>query len=315
MEYVQLGKTGITVSRLCFGALVIGPLQKNMPVKEGAAVIRAALEMGVSFIDTAELYGTYGHIREALKGFGGRTVVATKSYAYTAEGAAESVEKARKELDMDVLDIFLLHEQESRLTLKGHREALEYYLDEREKGRIRAVGVSTHNIEVVRAICEMPEIDVVHPLINITGIGIGDGNIGEMLGAVKEAFGCGKGVYSMKPLGGGNLLRSYDECMDFVLGLPFVHSIAVGMQSADEAEMNVLKFEGREIPARLKEAAGSVRKRLHIDFWCTGCGKCVQRCSQRALSIVGGKAAADPAKCVLCGYCSGACPNFAIKIC
>ena len=68
------------------------------------------------------------------------------------------------QLDMDVLDIFLLHEQESRLTLRGHREALEYYLNEREKGRIRAVGVSTHNIEVVRAICEMPEIDVVHPL-------------------------------------------------------------------------------------------------------------------------------------------------------
>ena len=66
MEYVELGKTGLKVSRLCFGALVIGPLQKNMPVEDGAAVIRAALERGVTFIDTAELYGTYGHIREAL---------------------------------------------------------------------------------------------------------------------------------------------------------------------------------------------------------------------------------------------------------
>ena len=132
MEYVQLGKTGITVSRLCFGALVIGPLQKNMPVKEGAAVIRAALEMGVSFIDTAELYGTYGHIREALKGFGGDPSW-RRSPMPTQPKARPKASKARKELDMDVLDIFLLHEQESRLTLKGHREALEYYLDEREK--------------------------------------------------------------------------------------------------------------------------------------------------------------------------------------
>ena len=61
----------------------------------------------------------------------------------------------------------------------------------------------------------MPEIDVVHPLINITGIGIGDEHR-EMLGAAKEASGA-EGRYSMKPLGGGNLLRSYDECMDFVL--------------------------------------------------------------------------------------------------
>ena len=191
MEYIQLGQTGLKVSRLCFGALVIGPLQKNMTVKEGAAVSRAALEKGVNFIDTAELYGTYEHIREALRGFGGRAVVATKSYAYTAGDAARSVEKARQTLDMDVLDIFMLHEQETRLTLKGHREALEYYLNEREKGRIQAVGVSTHNIEVVRAVCEMPEIDVVHPLVNISGIGIGDGTLGEMLDAVKAAYECG----------------------------------------------------------------------------------------------------------------------------
>ena len=147
----------------------------------------------------------------------------------------------------------------------------------------------------------MPEIDVVHPLVNISGIGIGDGTLGEMLDAVKAAYECGKGIYSMKPLGGGNLLKSYDECMDFVLGLPYVHSIAIGMQSAEEVEMNVLKFEGREIPESLRNAAASGMKRLQIDFCCAGCGKCVKRC--------------NPEKCVLCGYCSSACPEFAIKIC
>ena len=127
MEYVQLGKTGITVSRLCFGALVIGPLQKNMPVKEGAAVIRAALEMGVSFIDTAELYGTYGHIREALKGFGGRPVVATKSYAYMK---ARQRREARKELDMDVWTYSCSMNESA--DAEGHRERLSI-TDEREK--------------------------------------------------------------------------------------------------------------------------------------------------------------------------------------
>ncbi len=315
MQYVQLGKTGIKVSRMCFGALVIGPLQKNMTVSEGASVIRSALERGVNFIDTAELYETYGHIKQALAGLPERPVVATKSYAYTAQGAAASVEKARRGLDADVLDIFMLHEQETRLTLRGHREALEFYLNEREKGRISAVGVSTHNVEVVRAICDMPEIDVVHPLVNVSGIGIGDGTIDDMLSAVKAAFDCGKGVYSMKPLGGGNLLKSYDEGLDFVLGLPFIHSIAIGMQSKDEVEMNILKFEGKDIPERLKEAAASRKKQLHIDYWCEGCGRCMERCAQKAISIEGGKAVASPEKCVLCGYCASVCPQFAIKIC
>lgn len=315
MEYTRLGKTDIMVSKMCFGALVIGPLQAKMPVADGAQVIQTALEHGVNFIDTAELYGTYDHIREASKHAPVQPVVATKSYAYTAEGAAQSVEKARKGLDRDVLDIFMLHEQESRLTLRGHRDALEFYLNEREKGRIRAVGVSTHNIEVVRAICAMPEIDVVHPLVNMTGIGIGDGTIDEMLDAVKDAYDSGKGVYSMKPFGGGNLLHSYEACLDFVLGLPFVHSIAVGMQTAEEVEMNICRFEGGIIPERLIESVTARRKHLHIDYWCERCGRCIERCGQNALSIVDGKVTVDSEKCVLCGYCASACPQFAIKIC
>jgi len=63
----------------------------------------------------------------------------------------------------------MLHEQESRLTLKGHREALEYYISMKEKGIIKAVGVSTHNVEVVEACCEMPEVDVIHPIVNKAG--------------------------------------------------------------------------------------------------------------------------------------------------
>ncbi len=302
------------VSKMCFGALVIGPLQANQPVEAGALVIRAALNQGVNFIDTAELYGTYDHIREAVKGSVNKPVVATKSYAYTAEGAAKSVEKARKGLDIDVIDIFLMHEQENRLTLRGHRDALEFYLNEREKGRIRAVGVSTHNIEVVRAICDMPEIDVIHPLVNISGLGIGDGTIESMLSAVKRAWECGKGVYSMKPLGGGNLLHSYDACMDFVLGLPYIHSIAIGMQSIYEVEMNVYRFKSAQIPNRLRKAIAAKSKQLNIEYWCESCGRCIEKCGQKALSKVDGKMAVDRGRCVLCGYCSSVCPQFAIKI-
>src|SRR5699024_5104730 len=118
------------VSKLCFGALTIGPLQRGLSEKEGGAILRRALELGVNFIDTAELYGTYGHIRSALRAFESNypIVVATKSYAFTREGMLESLEKARNELDLDVIPIFLLHEQESSHTLRGHWPALEVLL-------------------------------------------------------------------------------------------------------------------------------------------------------------------------------------------
>lgn len=315
MEYVELGNTKIRVSRMCFGGLIIGPLQANLPVEAGADVILKALEMGVNFIDTAELYGTYPHIREAVKRYGKKPVISTKSYAYSTEGAAESLEKARKELDMDVIDLFLMHEQENRLTLRGHRDAFEYYLSAKAKGIIRAVGVSTHNIEVVEACADMPEIDVIHPLINKKGIGIGDGTVDEMLVAVKRAYDKGKGIYSMKPLGGGNLLNSFDEALEFVLDIPYINSIAIGMQSVEEVIMNISIFDKVEVPREIKKAVKSKPRKLHIDYWCDGCGKCVKRCGQNALRTVDNKAVVNRDECVLCGYCSSVCPQFAIKIC
>lgn len=315
MQYTKLGKTGLEVSRLCFGGLIIGPLQANLSAAAGAEIILKAFEAGVNFIDTAELYGTYPHIKKAMKAWGKKVVVSTKSYAYSEDGARESLEKARRELDMDVIDIFMLHEQETRLTLRGHRPALEYYMNAKEKGLIRAVGVSTHNVEVVEAACDMPEIEVIHPIINKAGLGIGDGNITQMLAAAEKANSRGKGIFGMKPLGGGNLANSYDECLKFVLELPFVHSIALGMQSADEVEMNVRVFEGKPVPAELRERLAGRKRSLHIDYWCEGCGRCAQRCKLKALSIIDGKASVDKEKCVLCGYCSSACPQFAIKVC
>ena len=321
MQYSKLGQTDLEVSRLCFGGLIIGPLQCNLPVDEGAEVIVKALELGVNFIDTAELYGTYPHIREALRraannsSISHKPVIATKCYAYTTEGARESVEKARKELDMDVIDIFMMHEQETRLTLKGHRDALEYYMLAKQKGIIRAVGVSTHNVEVVEACADMPEIEVIHPLVNKKGLGIGDGSIDQMLNAVKKAFDHGKGIYSMKPLGGGNLISSYKESMKFILDIPYIHSIALGMQSYEEVIMNVCTFDNVEIPDEIRERLQSRTRHLHIDYWCEGCGRCIERCGQHALRIHNGKAIVDKDKCVLCSYCANECPLFAIKVC
>ena len=136
MEYVILGETQLRVSRLCFGALTIGPLQRNMSQQEGGAILRKALEAGINFIDTAQLYGTYSYIRQALKGWTGQVIIASKSYAYTAKDMQVALEEARRELDLDVIPIFLLHEQESEHTIRGHWSALEYLLTAKAKERL-----------------------------------------------------------------------------------------------------------------------------------------------------------------------------------
>lgn len=314
MEYNILGKTRIKVSKLCFGGLTIGPLQANLSLKEGANVILESIDRGVNFIDTAELYETYGHIKEALKSTNKDIVVATKSYAYSNETAEKSLKKALKELDRDYIDIFLLHEQENQYTLKGHYEALEYFIKMKERGFIKAVGISTHTVAAVKAALNMEEIEVIHPIINKNGLGIMDGTLEDMMKALKESKEKNKGIYGMKPLGGGNLLNSIDECFEFVLKLPFLDSIAVGMQRIEEVIANVNRFNGEEVPEEILRSLSTKNRNLHIGFWCERCGKCAQACKANALKIIDDKLIVDKEKCVLCGYCSSYCPQFCIKV-
>ena len=314
MQYRVLGKTGIEVSRLCFGALTIGPLQARLPLKEGARVIRTALEAGVNFIDTAELYLTYPYIREAIRGLSKDVVICSKCYSYTSQGMEQSVNKALADLDRDYIDIFMLHEQESILTVKGHWEAVEYLLEAKKRGIVRAVGISTHHVTGVLAAAAIPEIEVVHPLINMAGIGIRGGTKVDMLSAIRVAAAAGKGIYAMKALGGGNLLGNAEEALNYVMSIPEINSIAVGMSTVQEVEYNTRFFSGQKVSDLIKSTVRRQPRRLHIEDWCVGCGQCIQKCPSGALSLSGGKAAADENLCVLCGYCGSVCPDFCIKV-
>lgn len=315
MEYRYLGNTGIKVSRLCFGSLTIGPMQSNLNVEEGARVIAKAVSMGVNFIDTAKFYNMYPYIKRAIEITGRNDlIISSRSYDYTYDGMKESVAEALEGLGTSQIGIFGLHEQESELTLKGHGDAIEYLIEAKKKGIIKAIGVSTHNVCVVEAVCKMPEIDVVFPILNYKGIGIGDGSVDDMLAAIKKAKKCGKGIYIMKPIGGGNLIGDVEKCLNFVLCNEDIDSIAVGMQSESEIVANICIFEGREIPDSVRQKLRNTKRRLLIDTWCQGCGRCVERCGSKALKLVDGKSTVDQDKCKLCGYCAGVCPEFCIKI-
>lgn len=313
MKYVSLGKTGLTVSKMCFGTLGMGPLQLNMGIDEGAALIRHALEMGINFFDTAEIYQTYDYLKRGLGGFSGPVVVASKSYAYSSEGMRDSVEKARSGLGRDVVEVFMLHEQESLLTLKGHRPALEYLVEAKARGIIRAVGVSTHYAQVVEALAEMPEVDVVHTMVNRDGVGV-KGGLERMLNALRKAKAAGKGVYAMKALAGGRLYRDFATALSYVRDLDCVDSVAVGVSNAAELEADAAVLSGCEVPARLSDTLSRVPRRVMIEPFCEGCGECARACQFGAIALVNGKSVVDGSKCVLCGYCVAACPGYYIKI-
>ncbi len=308
-----MGETGIEVSRLCFGTLTLAPMQKNKTLAEGREILAKAIELGINFYDTADLYDNYAHLNQLVT-MKPDAVICTKSYDYSAEGVAASLHKALKEIGRDYVDIYMLHEQESRKTFEGHHEAIEYLIKMKEKGVIRAFGISTHRVEAVSDSCDFNEIEVVFPLINATGIGIEDGTREDMEAAIQRAKAAGKGILGMKPLGGGNLLAEKDACFNYILGLETLDSIAFGMQSVDEVRYNVARVNGEVMDKNLEKRVAAAPKRLHISDWCEGCGACVARCGQGALSLVNGKAEVDYARCLTCCYCARVCPLFCIKV-
>ena len=313
MQMTTLGRSGLRVSKLCFGTLTMSPLQRDMSPEAGARLLVYAYERGVRFLDTADLYGTYPHIRLALKD-APDYVISTKAYCYDRETAQAALERAYRGVGRDYIDLFMLHEQESLYTLRGHEEALLYLAEQKAKGHIGAVGVSTHFCACVSAAPRFPMIDVIHPLINAEGIGIQDGARQDMENAIAAARAHGIGIFAMKPLGGGHLIASNREALDYALGNPLLDAVAVGMQSEQEIDANAAYFEGRDDADGGLEALRHRQRRIMVHDWCEGCGRCAERCRQKAIRVVNGRAAVDQEKCVFCGYCARACPQFCIKV-
>ena len=242
MQMTMLGRSGLRVSRLCFGTLTMSPLQRNLSPEEGARLLIHAYERGVRFLDTADLYGTYPHIRLALEE-APDYVISTKAYCYDRRTAEEALERAFRGLGRDYIDLFMLHEQESLYTLRGHQEALDYLEQQKRSGYIGAVGVSTHFCACVRAASRFPMIDIVHPLINAGGIGIQDGTREDMEEAIRAAREYGIGIFAMKPLGGGHLIFGNRQALEYALNNPLLDAIAIGMQNFEEIDANIAVFE------------------------------------------------------------------------
>jgi predicted aldo/keto reductase-like oxidoreductase len=315
MKKVQLGTSGINIFPLIFGTLPLGPLQAGVSPREGGRLIRHALEQGVTMLDTAALYGTYPHVREALHGWQGEVTIATKTHAADAATARGHVESALRELGREQVDIVHIHGARVADPFKDRAAVLEELLKMKQEGKIAHLGLSSHYVEAFRKAALHSEIEVIHPLINKNGMGILDGTAEEMAAAIAVCARAGQGVYAMKALAGGNLISEARQSLAYVAGLDGVHGLAIGMLSEQEIDANIAFFESNLLDDAVWKVLESRRRRLKImEQFCKGCGKCIEICGSEALSLVGGRAVVDETACVLCGYCGSGCPEFLIRV-
>ena len=315
MKKKRLGNTDLEVSIAGFGVLPMGPSQLALPVEEGAEIIRHALRNGINFLDTAQYYRTYPYISKALEnGEFEDVIICSKSLCQDYEGMMDAILEARESLNRDVIDIFLMHEVRSG-QLEERMGAWQALKDAKEKGLVRAIGLSTHHIDITKAAASMEDLDVIFPLINYAGLGIrkGDefGSKEEMLQNMTDCHIAGKGIFSMKAFGGGSLTGHYQEALDYVFSKDCIDSVMIGFGKISEVDDLLSYLDGSMDKSYNPDIS---KKKVYINQEdCEGCGACKAACPAGAIFYnETGLAEVDHEKCLTCGYCSPVCPVRAV---
>ena len=318
MRQVTLGRSGLEVSAVGFGGIPI----MRVPDDEAVRVIRTALDLGVTLLDTAAGYGdSQKKIGRAIAGRRDGLVLATKSGQRTKERILADIDRARGELGVDCIDLFQLHgvsRQDQWDQMRGPDGSLEGLLEAREKGWIDHIGFSSHSLELARDLCGEEVFETVQFGFNMVEREPAD----ELIPAARAA---NVGFLVMKPLCGGQ----YDDAelaFKFLNGYPDLVAIP-GIEHVEEIEQIVsivdsgAVLEGDEL-ARAEKVAAELGK-----LFCRRCGYC-EPCPQgvpilTAMSFEGimkrlppERGLAGPAKavaeragnCIECGQCQEKCP-------
>ena len=312
MKKNKLGSTNIYVSEIGFGVLTMGGSQLDLPIDEGAELIKYALSRGINFFDTAQYYETYPYMRKAFDESEQTPIICSKCLGHGYFEMRYAVKEALEELNRDYIDIFLMHEVRPDEDRSG---AWEYLLEAKKEGLVKAIGISTHHIDIVEEYTNLDGIDVMFPLINYDGLGIRKGNSSgtseEMAAAIKNASQKGIGVFAMKVFGGGHLTCTYQKALNYVKNLEGIDSMMIGFGKKSEID-NAIDYIEDKLDKNYQPDV-SLKKTYIEPGNCEGCGACIARCPNKALYFnEEGFAEVNHDICLTCGYCAPVCPVRAI---
>jgi aryl-alcohol dehydrogenase-like predicted oxidoreductase len=239
-DTVTLGSTGIKTSRLAMGTGTVGSghhsHQTALGVKGLSDLLLNGYDHGLRFFDAADSYGSHAHVAEALKHVQrDKVTVLTKSFSRDAATMRADLDRFRRELGTDYLDVCLMHCVTEADWTERYKGAMDVLSDAKEKGIIRAHGCSCHSIEALRAAAKSPWVEIDLARINPVGA-IMDADPPTVVGVLKDMRAAGKAVVGMKILGQGALRNRQDEGIKFALSLGLLDAFTIGAESKAEQE-------------------------------------------------------------------------------
>lgn len=264
MEHRQFGSTGLRVSRLGLGGI---PVQRQTQ-EEVNALVAAALQAGINFIDSARGYGQSEQLfGQALAGKRSSFILASKSMQRTKEGILKDIQLSLANLQTDYLDFYQIHNVRSQAewdAVTSPEGALQGLMEAKKQGLIRYIGFTSHSAEFLnQALQTGTYASMMFPY-----------NVVEKQGKQLFADAHNKkvGTLAMKPLAGG-FIQDSALGLRYLVGDDSLDCLLVGMGTAEEVQANVRALEqgplNQEELSRLEAWAATAGK----DF-CRRCGYC-----------------------------------------
>jgi predicted aldo/keto reductase-like oxidoreductase len=197
-------------------------------------------------MDCADLYGSHPYLRTALNGVPREKYIVmskiwprSEYWNLASGGAQKEVDRFRKELNTDVLDICLIHCMTNGNWPAEHKRICDELSELKAKGAVRAVGVSCHDIGALKTACTHPWTDVILARINNVGKEAAmDASPEEVAPILKQARADGKAILGMKIFGAGKLTspEQKDASLQYVWGNGLVDANTVGMLSPQQID-------------------------------------------------------------------------------
>ncbi len=239
-DTVTLGKTGIETSRLAMGTGTVGfghhSHQSSLGVKGLSDLLLNGYDHGLRFFDAADSYGSHPGVAEALKHVPrDKVTVLTKTWARDAATARADLDRFRRELGTDYLDVCLMHCLSEGDWTERYRGVMDVFEEAKEKGIIRAQGCSCHTIEALRAAARSPWVEIDLVRINPVGAHM-DADPATVVSVIREMKTSGKAVVGMKILGQGAMTSRQEEALNYALGLGLLDAFTIGAESKAEQE-------------------------------------------------------------------------------
>ena len=255
VDKVKLGNSGLTVSRIAMGTGTRGYERSSNQTRAGmdsfVKLAHHAYERGIRFYDSADGYGSMPFVAESVKSFPRENITLLSKMWTERDGSdkvvnvSDTIDRFRKDIGSDYIDILLMHCMMQGDWGKTRNHYMDGFSKAKQDGKIKAVGVSCHNIDALREASVNPWVDVIMARINPFGTNM-DGDPDEVKKILAKAKENGKGIIGMKIFGEGKHVTDdeREKSIKFAMTEGNVHCMTLGMESTsqmDDAIERVMK--------------------------------------------------------------------------